>query len=658
VEKLPIIAGLVTRVVRIGVRAGLRENRSAMPLCTCACVSERNPTRVKDRSAIEDYALIGDCHGAGLVSKRGSIDWLCMPHFDSPACFAGLLGDDRHGHWSIAPRSQAGRITRRYRGDTLIIETRFETPHGRAVLIDFLLYEPGVSTRQLVRIVSCEDGEVDLVMELVMRFDYGSTVPWVVREDECLAATAGPDTLRLYADVPLHSHELHTRAAFRLGAGQRASFVLKHTPSHALPERPVGADEALARTERAWSAWSERSTYRGEYQASVQRSLLTLKALTYEPTGGIVAAPTTSLPEQLGGTRNWDYRYCWLRDATIALYSLLVSGYTEEAESWRNWLLRAVAGSPEQAQTLYGIRGERHIRELTLPWLPGFGGARPVRIGNAARTQLQIDMFGELMDAMHQCRENGVENRAGWALEKKLLEHLEHVWTEPDEGIWEIRSERRHFTHSKVMAWVAFDRAVRSVEQFGRDGPVERFRAARAAVHRDVCKRGFSTELNSFTQAYGSNALDASLLMLPLVGFLPAHDPRIIGTVAAIERTLLVDHTLVLRYHTHPELDGLPPGEGAFLPCSFWLVENQVMQGRTREARALFERLLALCNDVGLLAEEYDPQARCMLGNFPQAFSHLSLIDAAVTLSSLEHPPETHRIAPRRTTETGGGGRG
>lgn len=603
---------------------------------------------------LEDYALLSNCHGAALVSKHGSIDWMCLPRFDSAACFAALLGGPEHGRFLLAPTAEA-RVTRRYRDDTWVLETCFETAHGMVQVIDCLALLDDCSFSPLVRQVRCVRGQVEMRLELVVRFDYGSTVPWVVRESDCLAATAGPHTVRLYSDVPTHGEALKTVAQFRLQAGEERSFTLTHAPSH-LPAPPKpDAQAALRETEAYWRAWSSRSRYRGAYHAHVQRSLLTLKALTYRPTGGIVAAPTTSLPEQLGGTRNWDYRFCWLRDATITLYSLLVSGYTEEAAAWRNWLLRAVAGSPHQTQVLYGVAGERHIPELELPWLPGYADSRPVRVGNAARAQLQLDTFGELMDAMYQCRKNGLENAAGWALEKRLLAYLAQIWEQPDEGIWEVRGPRRQFTHSKLMAWVAFDRAVRSMEQFGREGPLAQFRQLRDRIHADVCANGYSRKLGAFTQSYGADALDASLLMLPLVGFLPADDARVIGTVRAIEHSLLIDDTFVLRYHTDSGVDGLPPGEGAFLPCSFWLVSNRVMQGRAQEARELFERLLALSNDVGLLAEEYDPRAGRLIGNFPQAFSHLALIDAAVSLSSLDESPAGHRVEPARTTERGGG---
>jgi GH15 family glucan-1,4-alpha-glucosidase len=603
------------------------------------------------QSPIEDYALLSNCHSAALVSLGGSIDWLCLPRFDSAACFAALLGSPEHGRWLIAPSETPTRISRGYRGETWVLETQFDTAAGSVLLIDCMAVDGGGAPPQLVRVVKGLRGSVDMQLELIVRFDYGRTVPWVTRSSECLSATAGPTTLRLFTDVQTRGEGLKTVGAFRVSAGEERSFVLTYTPSHLPAERIQPAQDALAETEKVWLAWSARSNYQGSYREAVQRSLLTLKALTYQPTGGIVAAVTTSLPEQLGGTRNWDYRLCWLRDATITLYSLLVSGYTEEAESWRNWLLRAVAGAPEQIQILYGVGGERQVPELELPWLPGYADSRPVRIGNAAHAQLQLDTFGELMDAMYQCRHSDLENEAGWALEKRLLGYLEGIWNQPDEGIWEIRGPRRHFTHSKVMAWVAFDRAICSVEQFGREGPVERWRDVRAAIHADVCSKGYSSSKRAFTQSYGSDELDASLLLLPLVGFLPASDPRVKGTVEAIERELLVEDTFVLRYRTLPDLDGLPPGEGAFLPCSFWLVSNRIMQGRTDEARALFERLLRLRNDVGLLSEEYDPHERRLVGNFPQAFSHLALIDAAVSLSRLETDPASHRTRPSRTTQ-------
>jgi GH15 family glucan-1,4-alpha-glucosidase len=603
---------------------------------------------------LEDYALLGDCRGAALVNKQGSIDWWCTPRFDSPACFAALLGGPEHGHWTIAPTGEIQSLSRRYREQSLVLETVITTHTGSVVLTECLLFDDDdARAPQLVRVVEGKAGRVTMEMELAVRFDYGSRVPWVTREGDHLSAVAGPECVRLYADVPVHGKDLRTCADFSVAEGDRVSFLLTHAESHRPECAPISAMEAIARTDRQWRAWSAQSNYEGAYQDSVQRSLLTLKALIYRPTGGIVAAPTTSLPEQLGGTRNWDYRFCWIRDATISLYSLLVAGYRQEAADWRNWLLRAVAGSPGDAQVIYGIAGERWLDERELTWLPGYEDSRPVRIGNAAHTQLQLDVYGELMDAMHQCRQSGVENAASWALEKRLLSYLETVWHEPDEGIWEMRGPRRQFTHSKVMAWVAFDRAVRSIEQFGHDGPLARWREVRDAIHDDVCTHAFDTKRNAFVQSYGSSALDASLLLMSLVGFIAPNDPRMVSTVAAIERELLIDDTFLLRYQTDPALDGLPPGEGAFLACSFWLVSNRVMQGRAHEARALFERLLAVRNDVGLLAEEYEPTARRLLGNFPQAFSHLALIDAAVSLTDVNEDPVSHRVGPSRTMDRG-----
>jgi GH15 family glucan-1,4-alpha-glucosidase len=593
---------------------------------------------------IEDYALLGDCRGAALVSKQGSIDWWCAPAFDSAACLAALLGTRDHGHWTIQPQGEVKRVHRKYRGDSLVLETELETATGSLRLIDFMLYDDDERPPQLTRIVEGVAGHVPMRMELVLRFDYGSRVPWVTREHGVLQAIAGAERVRLYTPAHFAGHNMSTLAEFELRAGQRIPFTLTHSPSYHQEVPPVEPELALSQSQEKWQAWSASSTYRGQYRAQVQRSLLTLKALTYRPTGGIVAAATTSLPEQLGGSRNWDYRFCWIRDATITLYALLVAGYKEEAAAWREWLLRAVAGSPAEAQVIYGISGERRLTEFELPWLPGYASSTPVRIGNAASTQRQLDVFGELMDAMYQCRINGLENAASWALEKKLLGYLEKMWSEPDEGIWEVRGPRRNFTHSKVMAWVAFDRAIRSIERFGRVGPLERWRRVRDQIHADVCAKGFSRARNSFTQSYGSNELDANLLLMAMVGFLPASDPRIVATVQAIERELTIENTFVMRYRTRSELDGLPGGEGTFLPCSFWLVNNLVMQGRRADARALFDRLLALANDVGLLAEEYDPVARRLLGNFPQAFSHLALVDAAVSLSEDQHSPKCESV--------------
>jgi GH15 family glucan-1,4-alpha-glucosidase len=593
--------------------------------------------------------LIGDGRGAGLVAKSGSLDWLCVPRFDSAACFAALLGGPEQGRWLIAPVTPVLRCERHYQGETLVLETLFETADGSVALIDCMNLASAPDDIQVLRVVEGRSGRVQMQTELVVRFEYGSIVPWVTREDHCWRFIAGPDTVRLYTSVALHGRDLSTVGEFSVSAGERIAFALSHRASHLSPAPAPDPLAALVETRERWQAWSEQSTYRGKYRAAVQRSLLVLKALTYEPTGGIVAAPTTSLPEQLGGSRNWDYRFCWLRDATITLYSLLLSGYEEEAKAWREWLLRAVAGSPAQVRAIYGLAGERRISELELPWLPGYEGSKPVRIGNAAHTQLQLDVFGELMDVMHQCRRLGLESDPSWALERELLRFLEAHWQEPDEGIWEVRGPRRQFTYSKVMAWVAFDRAVKAITEFGQSGPLETYVALRDAIHRDVCEHAFSEKLGSFTHVYGSEEVDASLLQLPLVGFLPPDDPRIRGTVAAVERELLVDGRFVLRYRTQPKLDGLPPGEGAFLACSFWLVSNYVMQGRRDEASELFERLLQLASDLGLLAEEYDPSTRRLVGNFPQAFSHLALVDAAQALSEPRDAPPEHRLAPERT---------
>ena len=593
-------------------------------------------------SRIEDYALIGDCETAALVARDGSIDWLCWPRFDSGACFAALLGSPENGRWQIAPADPAPRVTRRYREGTLILETDFETSEGAVTLIDFM--PPRSAASDLVRIVVGRRGRVALCTELILRFGYGTSVPWVSRtEDGLLRAIAGPDMVVLQANVPLHGEGMRTVGAFTLEAGETATFVLSYGPSYRPPPRSVEPDRALADTEAFWRTWAGRCTYQGPSREAVVRSLLTLKALTYAPTGGLVAAPTTSLPEWIGGSRNWDYRFCWLRDATLTLLALMNAGYYEEATAWREWLLRAVAGSPAQIQIMYGLAGERRLREWEVDWLPGYENSRPVRVGNAAAAQLQLDVFGEVMDALHQGRHGGlVESPEAWALQKALAEHLETVWDQPDEGIWEVRGGRRHFTHSKVMAWVALDRLVRTAEEFGWDGPLERWRTLRARIHQEVCREGFDNGLGAFVQSYGSRTLDASLLLLPLVGFLPPSDPRISGTVSAIERDLMVDG-FVLRYRTGETQDGLPQGEGAFLPCSFWLADNLALQVRRVEAQALFERLLAVRNDVGLLAEEYDPRTRRQLGNFPQAFSHLALVGTALNLSPAKAKPAQQR---------------
>jgi GH15 family glucan-1,4-alpha-glucosidase len=581
---------------------------------------------------IEDYAVIGNCETMALVGRDGSIDWLCAPRFDSPACFAALLGDPGHGRWLIAPRGKIASVSRQYRGDTLILETVFETAEGTVAIIDCMARRTGVS--DLLRIVRGKRGTVSMRTELAARFEYGSVVPWVSRqEDGRLQLTAGPDRLLLDTSVALHGEDARTVGEFEVKAGEEVGFALSWTPSyHAVPER-LHMEEALAQIESFWSGWAAAFKPMGEWSAAVLRSLLTLKALAHWETGGIVAAGTTSLPEKLHGPRNWDYRFCWLRDATFTLYALVGSGFLDEARAWREWLLRAVAGAPDDLQIMYGVAGERRLTEYMIPWLPGYEGSAPVRVGNAAATQVQLDVYGEVIGAFYFGRRAGLAGEeASWALECALVAHLEKIWDQPDDGIWEVRGGRKHFTHSKVMAWVAFDRAVRSAEEFDLQGPLERWRRIRAAIHKDVCDRGFDPAQNSFVQSYGAQALDASLLMIPMAGFLPPSDPRVRGTLAAIERGLMRDG-LVLRYHTEAGTDGLPPGEGAFLPCSFWLVDNYVLQGRYNEARALFERLLSLRNDVGLLAEEYDVCAKRQMGNFPQAFSHLALINSARRLS-------------------------
>ena len=580
---------------------------------------------------IEHYALIGDCHTAALVGRDGSIDWLCFPSFDSGACLAGLLGGPEHGRWLLAPMGEALRVTRRYRPGTLILETEFETKEGGIRVIDFM---PLSDERwDVVRIVEGMSGRVMVHMELIVRFDYGSIVPWVRRAGDVLLLTAGPDTLELSATVTVAPENMKSVAEFSVGAGDRQSFSLNYRPSHEAIQPGVDAEATLAETEAAWRDWSDRCTYQGQWRAPVLRSLITLKALTYKPTGGMVAAPTTSLPEHPGGVRNWDYRYCWLRDATFTLNALLLAGYQDEAVAWREWLLRAVAGAPEDLQILYGVTGVRRLDEYEIPWLPGYQGAAPVRVGNAASRQFQLDVYGEVMDTLHLARGAGLKpDPAIWGFLVVLLRFLELHWQQPDEGLWEVRGPRRHFTHSKVMAWVAFDRAIKDAQADGLDAPIEQWRQVRDAIHAQVCERGFDARSNTFVQAYDSPHLDASLLLIPQVGFLPADDPRVRGTIEAIERHLVING-LVLRYSTEPDVDALPAGEGTFLPCSFWLADSYVLTGRRAEGEALFERLVALSNDVGLLAEEYDPRGRRMLGNFPQALTHMALVNTARLLS-------------------------
>jgi GH15 family glucan-1,4-alpha-glucosidase len=580
---------------------------------------------------IENYALIGDCHTAALVGSDGSIDWLCFPRFDSPACFAALLGGPEHGRWQLLPSAQIKSVRRRYRDQTLILETEFETAEGSARLIDFM---PLSDERwDVVRIVEGLSGRTTLRMELIVRFDYGSIVPWVRRSGGALLITAGPDTLELTASTAVTGESMKTVAEFAVGAGDRESFVLNYRPSHLTTLPPLDGCRALNDTEAAWHHWSERCKVQSRRRGAVIRSLITLKALTYKPTGGIIAAPTTSLPEQPGGVRNWDYRYCWLRDATFTLNALLLTGYVEEATCWREWLLRAVAGSPQDLQILYGVTGVRRLDEYQVSWLPGYQGAAPVRVGNAASRQFQLDVYGEVMDTLHLARMSGLDPEpAAWQVQLALLKFLESHWMLPDDGIWEIRGPRRHFTHSKVMAWVAFDRAIKDAERDGLDAPVARWREVRDAIHAEVCEQGFDAKKNAFVQCYEASDLDASLLLIPQVGFLPPDDVRVRGTIAAIERRLMCDG-FVQRYSTETGVDALPAGEGVFLPCSFWLADAYVLSGRRDEGEALFERLLALCNDVGLFAEEYDPRAKRMLGNFPQALTHMALVNSARLLS-------------------------
>jgi GH15 family glucan-1,4-alpha-glucosidase len=592
---------------------------------------------------IEDYALVGDCETGALIGRDGSVDWLCWPRFDSGACFAALLGGPEHGRWRIAPAHAVVRTERRYRGDSLILETTFVTVSGTVTVIDFM--PPVGAQARLVRTVVGVSGEVAMHVELILRFGYGALVPWVTRHGGSgLRAIAGPDMVVLHADAPLHGEVLTSVGDFTIHEGESKSFVLSWRPSHKPAPDPIDAAAALRETEDFWREWSSKCRYAGEFRAPVLRSLLTLKALTYGPTGGIAAAATTSLPEEIGGIRNWDYRLCWLRDATLTLVALMDAGYYDEALAWRDWLLRAAAGSPDQLQIMYGLGGERRLLEWEASWLPGYEASRPVRIGNAAHGQLQIDVFGEVMDALHQARKGKMpESQDAWHLEVALVKHLESVCRRPDHGIWEVRGKPQHFTHSKVMAWVALDRAIRSAELCRLDGPIGRWSALRAELHHEICLRGFNASVGSFMQAYGSAEVDASLLLMPLVGFLPADDPRIVGTVRCIEKRLLVEG-LVYRYDSALTDDGLPPGEGAFLACTFWLIDNYLLQGRHAEAREMFDHLLGIRNDVGLLAEEYHPTLGRHVGNFPQAFSHVALVSTALNIQRSER-----RAAPRRS---------
>jgi GH15 family glucan-1,4-alpha-glucosidase len=586
---------------------------------------------------IEDYGMIGDLQTAALVSRHGSIDWLCLPRFDSAACFAALLGDEENGHWTIQPAGEITRATRRYRDDTLILETELETAEGAIRLIDFM--PPRDEAPDVVRIVEGIRGRVMVCSDLVLRFDYGRIVPWVRTIDGTLVAVAGPDACALQTPVELVGRDFHTIGEFAVSAGDRVPFVLNWHPSHQAVDGGVDPEAALRETEAFWLAWVETCSHPREWRDATLRSLITLKGLTYAPTGGIVAAATTSLPEEIGGVRNWDYRFCWLRDATLTLLSLLNAGYVEEARAWRDWLLRAIAGDPADLQIMYGVAGERRLPEEQLRWLTGYESSVPVRIGNAASGQLQLDVYGEVVDALYQARAAGLPaSEDAWRLLQKLLEFLETGWQQPDEGLWEVRGPRRHFTHSKVMAWVAFDRGVRVLERGWRDGPIDKWRAMRDAIHREVCRDGYDVDRGAFVQAYGDDRLDASLLMIPLVGFLGAKDPRVVGTVHAIQRELSRDG-LVERYRadeSNVHVDGLPPGEGVFLPCSFWMSEVLWLMGRREEAVRLFRRLLSLRNDLGLLSEEYDPERKRLVGNFPQAFTHVSLVDTAYQFARKE----------------------
>ena len=591
---------------------------------------------------IEDYGLIGDLQTAALVSRHGCIDWLCVPRFDSSAIFAALLGEAENGHWTIQPQGEFRSPGRQYRGDTLVLETELETSSGAVRLIDFM--PPRGKAPDVVRIVEGLRGSVEMRMELALRFDYGALVPWVRNLEGTLVGVAGPDGVALRTPVELEGRDLRTFSEFTVADGDRVPFVLTWFPSNEQVPEPVDAESALADTESYWEEWARSCQMRGRWGDDVVRSLLTLKALTYAPTGGIVAAPTTSLPEALGGVRNWDYRYCWLRDATLTLLALIRAGYVDEARAWRDWLLRAIAGSPESVQIMYGVAGERRLVEVELPWLAGYESSQPVRIGNGACNQRQLDVYGEVADALYQARKQGLEaSDDAWSLLRKLLEWLESGWHEPDEGIWEVRGPQRHFTHSKVMAWVAFDRGVKLMQRFGRKGPLDRWKGIRKAIREEVLREGYSADRGTFVQYYGSDRLDASLLLIPLIGFLKADDPRVVGTVEAIQRELMRDG-FVERYRAdeeNVEVDGLPPGEGVFLPCSFWLAAVLAQQGRRKEAVELYERLLSLRNDLGLISEEYDPERKRLVGNFPQAFTHLTLVETGFTLSRKAKHRET-----------------
>ncbi len=596
---------------------------------------------------IEDYALLGNCRTAALVARDGSLDWLCFPRFDAPACFAALLGDSNNGRWKLAPVDGSAQSRRRYRDGTLILETLFTTDTGQALLIDFMPMEIDSS---VVRIVVGVEGRVDFSMDLAIRFDYGSTIPWVEkREPHTMTAVAGPDMLVLRTPAELHPMDHHTESLFSVEAGQRLGFALSWQVSHEPVRAGFDVESALQQTERFWREFSDRCPDVGPWTGQVKRSLITLKAMTYAPTGGIVAAVTTSLPEQLGGERNWDYRFCWLRDATMTLLALMNLGYFEEATAWRNWLLRSIAGNPEQVQIMYGLAGERRLLEYELPWLAGYEQSRPVRIGNGAASQVQLDVYGEVADAMTQALKNGLPALPrSTEIQKVIMPFLEKVWHQPDAGIWEIRSAPRHFTHSKVMAWVSFDRNAGVLAHSESPEDRERgrhYRAVADEIHADVCANGYDTALGSFVQTYGGQEMDASLLQIALTGFLPVDDPRVTGTVTRIEQALMKDG-LLLRYDSERSTDGVSGSEGTFLVCSFWLADVYVLQGRDEEAQILFERLCSLCNDVGLLAEQYDPRQNRMLGNFPQAFSHIGIINTALNLHRVICPVKSRAASP------------
>lgn len=594
--------------------------------------------------SLEDYAVIGDTRTVALISRHGSIDWLCLPRFDSPACFANLLGGSENGRWRIAPRASYQSMRRQYQGETLILETEFQTSEGIAVVVDLMPIATAENRTDLIRIIRGIQGTVEFRSEIILRFDYGKIIPWVNRHGSGILAVAAPHAVLVQAPIPMKGEDLKTVGEFTVSAGQTITFNLVRFPSHERKPEPLDPARALAETRSWWSNWSGRCRYEGRWRDAVIRSLIVIKALSFSPTGGFVAAPTTSLPEIVSGSRNWDYRFCWPRDATFTFYALQMCGYHHEAEAWNEWLFRALAGDPGQMQTVYGVGGERLLFESELSWLPGYDRSAPVRIGNAVQQQFQLDVFGEIMDSLYVARKYGLPaSRKSWPLEKRIASFLENAWREPDNGIWEMRGLKRHFTHSKMMAWVAMDRAIRTMEQFGLSGPLARWRKVRDSIHQDVCERGFNTKRNSFVQHYDSEALDASLLMMPLVGFLPPDDPRITGTVAAITRELSYGG-LIFRY-VEDGADGRPAPEGAFLPCTFWLADTLTLMDRRAEALELFERLLAIRNDVGLLAEEYDPDSSRLLGNFPQTLSHVSLINTAHNLTR-DEGPAVHRGKP------------